>query len=64
MKITEVTIEVIDPIGANTLVGNQTEVPSIWGRGQQNNYRGQYQGNHGQFNTSSRSYNNNYYGNY
>ena len=34
------------------------------GRGQQNNYRGQYQGNCGQFNTSHISYNNNYYGNY
>ena len=35
------------------------------GRGQQNNYRGQYQGNHGHFNTSCRGYyNNNYYSNY
>ena len=35
------------------------------GRGQQNNYWGQYQGNHGQFNTSHGGYyNNNYYGNY
>ena len=32
--------------------------------GQQNNYRGQYQGNCKQFNTSHRSYNSNYYGNY
>ena len=33
--------------------------------GQQNNYRGQYQSNHRQFNTSCRGYyNNNYYGNY
>ena len=34
------------------------------GSRQQNNYRGQYQGNCGQFNTSHRSYSNNYYGNY
>ena len=35
------------------------------GKGQQNNYKGQYQGNHGQFNTSQRGYyNNNYCGNY
>ena len=33
-----------------------------WGRGQQNNYRGQYQNNHRQFNTSHGAYyNNNYY---
>ena len=29
MKITEVTIEVIDPVGANTVVGNHIEVPSL-----------------------------------
>ena len=29
MKITELTIEVVDPIGANTVVGNHTEIPSI-----------------------------------
>ena len=29
MKITEVTTEVVDPIGANTVVGNHIEVPSI-----------------------------------
>ena len=35
------------------------------GRGEQNNYRWQFQGNHGQFNTSCRGYyNKNYYGNY
>ena len=28
MRITEVTIEAIDPIGANTVVGNHIEVPS------------------------------------
>ena len=34
------------------------------GRGQQNNYRDQYQSNCGQFYPSCGSYNNNYYGNY
>ena len=29
MKITEVTIEVVDPIGANTVLENHIEVPSI-----------------------------------
>ena len=28
MKITEVTIEVVETIGANTVVGNHIEVPS------------------------------------
>ena len=62
MKITEVTIEVVDPTGVNTAVGNHTEAPSI-GDGD-NKIIGQYQGNHRQFNTSNGSYNNNYYGNY
>ena len=30
-KIPEVTIEVLDPLGANTVVGNHIEVPSIGG---------------------------------
>ena len=39
--------------------------PQQRGRGLQNNCRGQYQGNCGQFNTSCRGYyNNNYYSNY
>ena len=46
------------------MIENHTEILSKRGRGQQNNYRGQYQGNHGQFNTSQGGYNNNYYGNY
>ena len=63
MKIIQVIIEATDPIGVNTMVGNQRGSQHR-GRGQQNNYRGQYQGNCGQFNTSGGSYNNNYYGNY
>ena len=34
MKITEVTIEVVDPIAVNTVVGNHIEVPNI---GEENN---------------------------
>ena len=62
MKTTEVTIEVVDTIGAYTVVGSHIEVPSI-GEGD-NKKLYQYQGNHRQFNTSHGSYNNNYYGNY
>ena len=64
MRITEVTTEATDPTGANTAVGNHIEVPSIGEGDNKNNYRGQYQGNRGQFNTSCGSYNNNYYGNF
>ena len=63
MRIIEVIIEAVDPIGANITVGDHVEVQQR-GREQQNNYRGQYQGNHRQFNPSCGSYNNNYYGNY
>ena len=64
MRIIEVIIEDVDPIGANITVEDHIEGPSKGGRGQQNNYRGQFQGNCGQFNPSHGSYSNYYYGNY
>ena len=47
MKTTEEIIEATDPTGANkVVVESLIEVPKTGGRGQQNNYRGQYQGSH------------------
>ena len=63
MRITEVIAEATDHTGVNKVAENPTEDPN--GRGQQNNYRGQYQSNCRQFNTSLRGYyNKNYYSNY
>ena len=65
MRIIEVIIEAIDPIGRGQYNSRRPYRGSQQrGRGQQNNYRGQFQGSCREFNPSRGSYNNNYYCNY
>ena len=63
MRVIEVTIEAVDPTGANIAVESHVE-GLIKEEGDNKIIRGQYQSNRRQFNPSCGSYNNNYYGNY